>query len=168
MNGAQRKMIRQSRWLILLLLGIIVGGYFAYVGLVQPAIDLFNRPPNSFKYSSSTVQEVCNVLRLSPNDSFCQEPSSQNPQSIEAMLERNFPIGETKIDDLMILLADLPSRAGGSSSEGEDYEPNGCQTFLEGNYECRVIFPGDINIVSIGFARISRFVTYYRATKAGS
>jgi hypothetical protein len=168
-SNSQNNLNHRYRWLLVILFGTIAGGYFVYTGLIKSAIELLNRPPRPIPtYSSSTVLEVCNLLNLSPDDSFCREPSSQNPESFEAMLERNFPIGGTRFDDLMALLISLPSRSKGTSFEGKDFEPNGCQTFLEDNYECGVIFPGDINIVRIAFANKSRIVTYYGVTKNGS
>ena len=162
-------MITRYRWLILLIVGILLGIYFIYAGVVRPVIEMLNRPPPPmYMYSASAVREVCDTLGINPEDVFCREPSEQNPVSLEAMLKRNFPIGETRLDDILPLLADFPSRAKGTAFEGKDFEPNGCQTFLEDNYECYVIFPGDINVISIGFASRSRIITYYGVTKMGS
>ena len=167
-HSKQSKMIRRYRWLILLLSGIIIGGDLIYAGLIKPVIKVINLTPRPLSmYSSDAVEEVCDILRINPDDPFCVESDQQNAGSLEKMLERNFPVGRTKFDDIMPLLANLPSE---TSREGADFEPNGCQiqTFPEDRYECYVVFPGEINIVTIAFTGNDGVVISYSTTRMGT
>ena len=55
-------------------------------------------------YGAAASSKICLALNIVSTDEFCVDPSNQDPDSFESMLQRNYPTGETAYTELMDML----------------------------------------------------------------
>jgi hypothetical protein len=157
-------------WSCLILALICLAGVAASLlwGLPPP----FSGKP--FVYSSSTVSTICKLFKLKIDDPFCTNTQSQNPDTLTAMFNRDFPPGKTMYDDMMPFIKDLFSappyqrrddRKRDFTSPGYCPKPSECTN----NYYCFVDVPGVTGKVEINFSILfdnnTGYVTQYRVTR---
>jgi hypothetical protein len=169
--------------LSVLIFGVII---FALLVNVLPSLsnvfNYVNRTPAPLPtYASITVIEICDILNIGKNDSFCADPrlkdwelSDQNARTLEDMLYRNFPIGQTTHEIILPLLRTLRSQGEkqhkiSQELDGRGLKPDGCKLDLQPSGDtCYIIFPGDISVM-ISFGSNGYALKYrVRGARGGS
>ncbi|MEO8607157.1 MAG: hypothetical protein ABI690_04715 [Chloroflexota bacterium] len=137
------------KWIAFLLVGLL-----CMIPILLYLPILLTPAPVLTTYSGASVQKICSVFAINPQDEFCLNPQSQNASTFENMLNRNFPVGKTQYDDIMshfeVVLA-APSYEK-IESTGE-FAKGFCPPLQErGNeFSCTILFSTEINPTYIYF-----------------
>lgn len=164
----------KNNYLLIFLLGlstIILGLIFCRVCYLVVQRVLENYVNYLPEYALEDVNEVCQKLELDQTDEFCVDPRKQNATSFEAMLNRNFPVGVTTLDDLNPFLPFVAGRSWEECFERyADVVSNLCdpgKSCKNTDNMCSVSLHGTISEVYIFFDRTTDQVTHYRVIRPG-
>jgi hypothetical protein len=125
----------------------------------------FYRPPKPLPvYSAFWVQQICADFEIDPSDEFCVNETLQNPDTFEAMLERNYPSGVTTYDDIMSRFDIIFARASTSYWRMQHHDlitvfcPPDNQDSI---YSCAFVFKEEIGPLYVYFETPSNRVLRY-------
>ena len=121
-------------------------------------------------YPDAEVQRMCEVFHVRADDPFCSDPTRQSGWTLQAMLERNFPVGVTTYADINPLLESVKSTPSRwcTSNDRSHYLPKNCplpDRCGANDYSCEFDFGGDVGHVEVYFSYLTGAVINYLVDK---
>lgn len=149
---------RLLKYLIFIGLPVACFGWFFIA--VGAALDR-----NSFDYDAADVQRICAFFSIETNHKFCADPNRQGRNSLLALLEDQFPLGEATHTDLIDRL-DETGRASLLSCESPPVLTSSAFCSTQGKcnasiYACTIEFGRRVGKVEITFDAATDVVIRY-------
>ena len=137
--------------------------------LIKAYLDLFPSEPLPL-YESTEVERICQVFRIDSQDEFCANPSEQNADTVELVLQRYFPLETTFYDDIMSLVEvqfinpsyELLDKLGNSAVGFCPVEQERGRS-----YSCTILFSPRV-LLTVQFDGATEKVERYGAQRPGS
>ena len=123
-------------------------------------------------YSADAISKICLALNIGLTDEFCADPSNQNPDSFESMLQRNYPTEETTYTELINVLNMFKSKPSSycNRAEVEGYgiyalyncpPPNQCGK----GYTCTFDLTETVGALQVNISYPEGSITGYRVSR---